>query len=243
MKRLDLADFVVNRDYSVWPIDFAISASFELPLERVQPLLPPRVQAIEARPGVALLNLAVFHFTADTHGLTAPCSELVVSAHVIPNLALAPTLPRLSMHTFTLAATTREFIDSAFAVDRYPIYPEPIDVRLDRDRIAVDVRDAAGGPILTLAAAEGITPRYEDDVFYVQSMTARDGQVYVGGNVFEFRRAENQRNLATGGSPSPHPIFGALDVSDITPRQCHLQMWSEPGAIGRENHFFLQPRP
>jgi hypothetical protein len=227
----------------VWPIDFAMSASFELPLERVQQALPPRVHALEPRPGVALLNLAVFHFTAETFGLTAPCSELVVSVHVMPNLALAPTLPRLSMHTFTLAASTREFIDSAFATDRYPVFPEPVDVRIDRERIAVDVRDATGRPVLSLAAAQGVVPRYEDDRFYVQSTTARDGQVWVGGNLFEFRRAENQRNLATAGGPVPHPLFGDLDVSGIAPRDCHLQMRSEPGAVGFEHHFFLAPRP
>ena len=241
MKQLDLARYQVGEDYSVWPIDFAISASFELPLERAQAALPARVHALEGRPGVALLNLAVFNFTADTRGLTAPCSEVVVSVHVMPNLALAPTLPRLSMHTFTLAATTREFIESAFATDCYPVFPDPVDVRIDRERIAVDVRDRAGRPIVALAAATGVTPRYEDDRFYVQSSTLHDGRVHIGGNLFEFRRAENQRHLVTGGAPTPHALFGELDVTGISSRQCHLQMWSEPGTVGCENHFFLVP--
>jgi hypothetical protein len=241
MKRVDLSRFVVDRDYSVWPIDFAFSASFELPIERLQSALPARIHALEARPGVGLLNLAVFSFVAGAGGLTSACVEIVVSAHVIPNLALAPALPRLSMYTFSLAATTREFIESDVATDRYPVFADPVDVRIDRERIAVEVHDAHGAPILSLAAADGITPRYDDDRFYVQSSTARDGQVYLAGNLFEFRRAENQRRLESGGAPQPHPFFGALDVSGVTARHCHVQMWSEPGSIGCENHFFLRP--
>jgi hypothetical protein len=240
MKQLDLARFEVNRDYSVWPIDFAISASFEMPAPSLQAALPPGVHLLEPRPGLALLNLAVFHFTADTFGLAEACSELVVSAHVMPNLSFAPMLPRMSMFTFRIGATSRGFIDSPFATDHYPVFPDPLDIRIDRERIAVDVMDAAGRPILHLAAAEGVSPPYEDDRFYVQSMTAKDGQLYRSGNLFEFRRAENQRNLKTGGRPSPHALFDGLDVSAVTADHCHFQMWSQPGSLGRENHFFLQ---
>jgi hypothetical protein len=241
MKRLDLARYTVNRDYSVWPIDFAMSASFEMPAARLQAALPPGVHVFEPRPGLGLLNLAVFHFTADTDGLTAPCTEFVASAHVMPNLALAPTLPRLSMCTLRLGATTREFIDSRFCTDVYPVYPDPLVIDIDRERIAVQVRDAAGAPIAALAAAEGVTPPYGDDRFYVQSSAAVDGQLWLAGNLFEFRRAENQRNLVSAGSPSPHPFFGGLDVSGVTARDNQLQMWSAPGSIGHEYHFFLQP--
>lgn len=241
MRQLDLAAFEVNRDYSVWPIDFAISASFEMPAAALQAALPSGVHLLEPRPGVGLLNLAVFHFTADTFGLPEACSEVVVSAHVMPNLSKAPTLPRMSMFTFRIASTSRGFIDSPFATDHYPVFPEPIDVRIDRERIAADVVDAQGRPVLQLAAADGVSPPFEDDRFYVQSVTAKDGALYLGGNLFEFRRAENQRNLRTGGGPSPHPLFEPFDVSGVTASHCHFQMWSEPGSVGRENHFFLQP--
>jgi hypothetical protein len=241
VRQLDLARFEVNRDYSVWPIDFAISASFELPSAALQRALPPTVHLLEPRPGVGLLNVAVFSFTADTFGLSEPCSEVVVSAHVLPNLARVPTLPRMSMFTFRLASTSRGFIESAFATDHYPVFPDPIDVRLDRERIAADVFDAAGRPILHLAAAEGVQPPYEDDRFYVQSLTAKDGRLYAGGNLFEFRRAENQRNLQTAGAPVPHALFDGIDLTGIRAEHCHFQIWAEPGSVGRENHFFLKP--
>lgn len=240
MRQLDLSRFEVNRDYTVWPIDFAISASFEMPAAALHAALPPGVHLLEPRPGVGLLNLAVFHFTADTFGLPEACSEVVVSAHVMPNLSAAPTLPRMSMFTFRIASTSRAFLDSPFATDHYPVFPEPVDVRLDRERIAAEVTDAAGRPILRLAAAAAVSPPYEDDRFYVQSVTANEGQLYRSGNLFEFRRAENQRNLKTGGGPSPHPLYAPLDVSAVSADQCHFQMWSEPGHVGCENHFFLQ---
>jgi hypothetical protein len=241
MKQLDLTRFVLNEHYSVWPIDFAMSASFEAPLERLQAILPANIHAIETRPGVGLLNLAIFSFPLGTYGLTAPCVEVVGSIHVIPNLAAAPTLPRLSMYTFQLGATTREFIESPFATDHYPVFPVPLRVHIDSRRIAARVEDAGGQPILSLSAAEGVTPKYGEDRFYVQSVTSRNGQTYRAGNLFEFRRAENQKGLATAGAPSSHPFYGGLNVSDITARQCYLQMWSEPNSMGREIHFFLQP--
>lgn len=241
MKRLDLARYTVNRDYSVWPIDFAMSASFEVSAARLQAALPPGLHLFEPRPGLGLLNLAVFSFTADTYGLTAPCTEFVASVHVIPNLALAPTLPRLSMCTLRLGATTREFIDSRFCTDRYPVYPDPLVIAIDRERIAVEVRDAEGAAIASLSAAAGVTPPYGDDRFYVQSSAAVDEQLWLAGNLFEFRRAANQRNLVTAGAPSAHPFFGALDVSDVTARDNQLQMWNAPGSLGYEFHFFLQP--
>jgi hypothetical protein len=148
----------------------------------------------------------------------------------------------MSMFTFNLAATTREFIESPFATDHYPVFPEPIDVAIDRDAIVAEARDRAGRPILRLAAAQGVVPRYEEDTFYVQSCTRRDGRTYVAGNVFEFSRAENQRHLATAGGPSAHPFFGDVDVSGVRPRHGYIQMWTEPGHIGREKHFFLKDR-
>lgn len=241
MKQLDLSAHVVNRDYSVWPIEFAFCASFEIPIQRLAAALPPQVFAIEVRPGIGLLNFSVFHFPADTFGLSAPCTELVCSAHVLPNLAWAPTLPRLSMHTFGLAATTQEFIDSPFATDQYPVHPEPIDIRIDREQIAVEVRDRHGAPMLTLARPAGFDARYAHDRFYVQSSACKAGTLFVAGNLFEFRRVESQRKHALAGAPVSHAAFGGVDVGGLTARHCHLQMWSEPGSRGVENHFFLRP--
>jgi hypothetical protein len=225
---------------TVWPIDFAFSASFELPAERAQRVLPPTLFPLEPRPGLALLNLTVFNFPAIPE-LNGPCTEVIASFHVLPNLALAPALPRLSLFTFTLGATSREFLANPALTDAYPLHPEPLVVRLDRERIAVEVTDAADRPILTLAAATGVAPRYEDDRFYAQSIALVDGVLNVTGNDFVFRRAENQRRLETGGAPSPHAFFRDLDVSDIAPRACHLQMWSEPGSLGTETHYPLRP--
>lgn len=238
MKRLDLSRYVVNEDYKIWRIDFAFSASFEVPIDGIQRVLPAGIHAIELRPGIALLNFSVFSFLAGNE-MAEPCAEVAVSAHIIPNLALAPTLPRFSMYTFRLGATTRAFTDHATI--RYPVFPDVVDVRIDRTRVAVEVRDRRGAPILSLAAAEGIPPRYDDDRFFAQSCATHDGRLCVGGNLFEFRRAENQRRLETGGGPHPHAFFGEIDVSGITPRHCYVQMWSEPGSVGREDHFFLRP--
>jgi hypothetical protein len=241
MRGLDLSRFTVGDDYTVWPIDFAMSASFELPLARVRAALPARVQPFEARPGVGLLNLTVFNFTADAPGLSAPCTEIALSVHVIPDLTHALMLPRVSLFTFRLGASSREFIDSLHATDQFPICPDPIDARIDRDRIAVSVRDQAGRALFDLAAADGVSPRYEDDRYYVQSTTTRDGRLLTSGNLFELRRAENQRRLETAGAPVPHPFFDGIDVSGMTARHGYLQMWTEPGSIGREHHFLLKP--
>ena len=240
MRQLDLTKYGVGQDYSVWPIDFAISASFELPSAAVQAALPPGIYLLEPRPGLALLNIAVFHFTADTVGLDGECSEIVVSAHVMPNVSAAPTLPRMAMFTFRIASSSPQFIASAFATDHYPVYPEPLDIRIDRERIAVEVFDSHGTLVLQLAAAPGVTPPYEQDRFYVQSFTQAMDGLYAGGNLFEFDRAENQRNLQHAGRPFAHPLFAPLDVSAVTAAQCHVQMWSRPGSIGCENHFFLK---
>lgn len=241
MKRLDLADYIVNEHYTTWPIDFAISASFEVPVARVLPALPPLLQPMEVRPGVALLNLSIFNFTAQTYGLSAPCTEVVLNVHVIPNLSRALTLPRLSMFTLRLGASTREFIDSPFATDRYPCCPDPLDVRLDRERVSAEVTDSRGRPVLRLAVPSDVPRRYEHDRFYVQSSTFADGRLLMSGTLFEFSRGEHQRRDDSIGGPVAHPFFDGLDVSGITPRACYLQMWLQPGTIGHEHHFLLQP--
>jgi hypothetical protein len=240
MRQLDLTKYVVNQDYSAWPIDFAMSASFEMPSSVLQSVLPAGLYVMEPRPGLGLLNTAVFHFPADTYGLTAECSEVVLSVHVMPNVSTALALPRMAMFTLRLGASSREFLDSAFATDHYPIYPEPLDVRIDRERIAVEVFDQRGSSVLQLAAATDVSPPYERDRFYVQSFTQAADGFYSGGNLFDFERAENQRNLLHAGNPIPHPFYFPLDLTGVTSEQCLVQMWSRPGSIGCENHFFLK---
>ena len=112
-------------------------------------------------------------------------------------------------------------------------------------RVADRLRDqrvlrAAGRRPAARVAAHRAPARTAPGRRPVQSLTPKDGWMYGGGNLFEFRRAENQRNLKTASAPVSHPFEG-IDLTGVRAEHCHVQMWSEPGTIGRENPFFLQP--
>ena len=230
-----LGRFEAGRDYTVWPIDFAISASFEIPAGVVESLLPRRMQPLELRPGIGLLNLSVFHFP-DPPGVGEPCTEIVFNVHVFPDLSRAPALPRMAMYTVRLAASSSSFLTSTIAVDHYPFFAEPLRTALGREAVTFSAHDASGRPIVELRAAPGAVP-YQRESFFVQSFTSNGGELLHGGNVFDFDKAESQTDLDGRCTLHPHPLLDPLDADILSGARCSLLMWSRPGSVGHEYHL------
>jgi hypothetical protein len=164
-----------------------------------------------------------------------------VSLHVIPNLSLAPMLPRMALHTVRLGASTAEFIASEHATDHYPVHPRPLAFDIDRSAVAVAIRDERGATILEMKRTAAPAADYQRDRFYVQSFTENGGQGFAGGNFMEFDKTESQKDLAGTARIFEHELFAGLAVGRVSARDCYVQMWSKPGMVGRENHFWMKP--
>jgi hypothetical protein len=233
------AQLEAGRDFTVWPIDFAISASFEIPTGVAESLLPGRMQPLELRPGVGLLNISVFHFP-DPPDVGEPCTEIVFNVHVFADLSRAPALPRMAMYTVRLAATSPAFIASTVAVDNYPVFPEPLRASLDREAVTFAAHDVTGRPVVELRAAPGAAP-YQRESFFVQSFTSNGDELLHGGNVFDFDKAESQTDLDGRCTLHVHPLLHPLDGNVLSTARCSLLMWSRPGSLGHEYHLLNRP--
>jgi hypothetical protein len=234
-----LRRFEAGRDYTVWPIDFAMSASFEVPIGVAESLLPGKMHAIEIRPGVGLLNVSVFHFP-DPPGVGEPCTEIAFNVYVFPDLSRAPAVPRMAMYTVRLSASSPAFLASTIAVDRYPVAAEPLAASLDREGAAFTARDGSGRPVVEMRGAPGMAP-YRRESFFVQAFTSSEGELLHGGNVFDFDKAESQTDLDGRCALHPHPLLGPLDAGVLSEARCSLLMWSRPGSLGHEYHLINRP--
>jgi hypothetical protein len=234
-----LGHFEAGRDYTVWPIDFAMSAAFEIPTAVAESLLPRRMQPIELRPGVGLLNVSVFHFP-DPPGVGEPCTEIVFNVYVFPDLSRAPALPRMAMYTVRLGASSSAFLTSTNAVDHYPVVAEPLSASLDREAATFVAYDGSGRPVVEMRAAPGAVP-YQRESFFVQSFTSSGGELLHGGNVFDFDKAESQTDLDGHCALHPHPLLDPLDARVLSDARCSLLMWSRPGSLGHEYHLLNRP--
>ena len=237
---LEQSGLEVHTDFTVWEFDFALSFSVELPATELSPRLPAPLRLFEVRPGIGLMNLTVFLFTPGNERLTRPCAEVICSIHVIPDQRQTPVPPKMALYALQLGASSHEFLRSEYATDRLPFLEDPLRVRIDRVRPAVEVADAEGNEIFHAAPTPVDLP-YQEDLFYSQTFARQGDTLLHGGNYFEVSKVEHQKREGFEGRLYPHPFFHGIDVTKVGPGDVYAQMASEPGSRGREYYFWLEP--
>ena len=227
-------------EYHIWPFDFAFSSSLEIPTNQITPVLPHNLFPMEVRPGISLLNISVFDFTAESHTLTKSCVEIILGVHVLPHLGLAKDLPKMSVYLLQMGATTEEFLESPDAIDVQPFKEETLNVEIDRKVVSVECRDKNGGKIFSMQKQHDC-PVYFHDLFYVQTFCKQGDTLYFGGVYLESNKFEHQKKSQPIGKFYNHSFFHGIDVENLDPTDSYIQTWSKPGSFGTEFYTPFKP--
>jgi len=227
-------------DFHIWPFDFALSSSLEIPTQHIRPALPSNLFPTEIRPGISLLSISVFDFTAESHSLTKPCTEVICGIHVMPNLGKARELPKMSLYLLRMGATTKEFLESPDAVDVQPFEKEPFQENIDKKNIAVECKDHQGRGIFSFHA-EHKDPVYTQDLFFIQTFCSKENTLYNGGVFMETNKFEHQKKSRSIGKFHNHSFFQGIDIESQDATDCYIQTWSKPGTQGVEFYEPFKP--
>lgn len=216
-----------------WNIDELAHFLFEIPTERVAPLLPRGVYPVEPRPGVSLLDAGYVAWGAGNWEPHWPAfNEVSVLLIVQPDLSFPMPMPKFAFFALNICADYQEFLDTEPVQLHLPTFFQPFTAKLVADPYAVEVESPLG-PVMRLRNTQH--PVHYEEVDYLgQFFTVDDGILYMGIWQWIALAAEHQ---ATGdaGQLRRHAAFKDLDLEPH--RTCYLQLFAKPGT-GSVQRFY-----
>ncbi|MEE9167133.1 MAG: hypothetical protein V3U24_06710 [Candidatus Neomarinimicrobiota bacterium] len=220
-----------GKDYLTWGFDFALSTFYEVETSLVEPLLPPRLTAMEAAPGVSLIMVTCFNFAEGSLGTLPEFQELIFGVVVSPDLSRG--VPKFATYVVSLASSSQEHLDHSKEYYKLPIFGQLSKVGISREELAVEYEDSRG-EILTMNNCVP-NPAYKKGESYFQVYTSEDSSIYVGDVYVKARMFEHQEP-GDVGKLFNHPFFGDLDIEEADPT-VYLQIINEPRKIGEQYYF------
>jgi hypothetical protein len=203
-----------------WRLRRQLLFLFEVDADALAKVVPPQLEAVEVRPGIALMGIECLHYRTGHFGEDSPeFYELVFAAAVQPNLGIAMPVPRYCMHGVSIFSNSKPFIDDEckllFSSSEYV---PGLRFEISEDGTSCDVFE--GDRPIVRCKNTNPAPTFDHKVLW--------GQFYVdvGGLAQGIWRWEGElcEHMRKGdaGEFFEHRFFKGLDLSRI--RGCYRQM-------------------
>lgn len=211
-------------------LDWGLFCVTEVPIAQVRPLMPPRIQPLEARLGHGLLTINLAHFLAGGEGIALPQNhEIDIGVAVLPDNAGFGSGPEAAtaVHVLDIASTSPDYLAHCEACG-YRVH-RGTELRFDisEDGLAGQVQDAEGR--LLRWAWRGRPPafgpfrRIGQDVVHDSRGEYRLNYVFSGGALASLVPADLEIEL------SGHSFFQGI----LLPRRI---AWIEASILRRGEH-------
>jgi hypothetical protein len=219
-----------------WHIDRHLFYTFEIDTEEAERIVPPQLQVVELRPGIALMSVGVLRYIAGHFYENSPAfNELVGAIHVSPDLGTDMPVPNMTFNSFSVLSDSPDFV----AQEGHTLYTPTRHVQLrfefTADELGVNASDE-GGAILSMPSAHP-EPRWVHKEMWGQHFTNTRGLQHCIWQ-WDGRLFEHQRRLP-GWKLFPHPFWAGLNVQRV--RALYRTMVLEPATVCHERFFSMKP--
>ena len=208
----------------LWRVKKQVMYLYEIDADAVASLVPPRLDLVEVRPGIALLAIEALHYHTDHFRPGYPeFLEAVLTCAVQPDLSRKMPVPRFCMHAISVISESPEFCEQEGRLLFTPTELVPgLRMTFSEDGASCDMFD--GDQPIAHCRNTSRAVRYQRKTLYGQYYTNTNGLQHGlwrwDGEVHEHQTAGDFGKL------SPHPFFKGIDLSRI--RGCYRQMMAKP---------------
>lgn len=226
-----------DRPLITWDIRYAFLTSVEFPVDALRAIVPPELDVFEARPGVGLAVMTMFHYAPWQQKKYEDLYETIFMVQVVPDLRWG--IPNLAVFVASFGSNDGAFLADERANNLFPTFDALFQVEVDTDAHRVRCRDGARD-VYDLAFSGRRAPVYSPQDVYCQVYVRDGGHLHVSHNTFSGLIYQHQED-GDGGVLHDHPFFRGADVTGrrLTP---YLQMISEPGGALRQAYYWRPER-